>query len=172
MDVRNGKGAVAQVSLPRLYLLRVGYLIIGVGLALVKWPLFFRQDTPWTFLEGVVNCMLTALSILAFLGVRYPLQMLPVLLFESAWKVIWLTAVALPKWIANEMDPVTLQGVYECALIVIILAVIPWRYVLAHYVKQRSERWRPDPSPAEPMVSSQPVGPGSTSVIATGEKNL
>ena len=70
------------------------------------------------------------------------------------------------------MDPVTLQGVYECALIVIILAVIPWRYVLAHYVKQRSERWRPDPSPAEPMVSSQPVGPGSTSVIAPGEKNL
>ena len=158
MDVRNGKGAVAQVSLPRLYLLRVGYLIIGVGLALVKWPLFFRQDTPWTFLEGVVNCMLTALSILAFLGVRYPLQMLPILLFESAWKVIWLTTVALPKWIADQMDPATLQGVYECALIVIILAVIPWRYVFARYVTQRGDRWRPDPSRNQSMVGFDRVG--------------
>lgn len=157
MDVRNETGDVLQVSLPRLYLLRAGYLLIGIGLVLVKWPLFLRQDT-WTPMEGFVNCMLAALSILAFLGVRYPLQMLPLLLFEPAWKVILLTAVALPKWIGDRMDAATVQGVFECGLIVIILAVIPWRYVVARYVTQRGDRWRPEPSPVQPEVDRDHVG--------------
>jgi len=33
---------VTELSLPRLYALRVGYLVLGGGLALVKWPLFFQ----------------------------------------------------------------------------------------------------------------------------------
>jgi hypothetical protein len=92
----NGKvrDAVAQLSLRRLYALRVGYLVLGGGLALVKWPLFFHRDTPWTLTEGVVNCLLAAMSLLAFLGLRYPVRMLPVLLFECTWKVIWLSVVA------------------------------------------------------------------------------
>lgn len=102
--------------------------------------------------------MLVALSILAFLGVRYPLQMLPILLFESAWKVIWLAAVALPMWRAEQLDAATRQAIYECALVVIILAVIPWRYVFARYVTQRGDRWRPDPTPAQPAVDRDHVG--------------
>ena len=34
-----------------------------------------------------------------FLGIRYALQMLPVLLFEIAWKLIWMTVVVLPLWL-------------------------------------------------------------------------
>src|SRR6478736_10386602 len=71
----------AGVSLTRLHLLRAGYLLIGVGIALVKWPLLVNHAQPWPLFEGVVTCMLVALSLFAFLGVRYPLQMLPILLF-------------------------------------------------------------------------------------------
>jgi hypothetical protein len=140
----NGKGTatVAQVPLFRLYLLRAGYLFLGGGLAAWKWPLFIHHGTPWTPMEGVVNCMLAALSILALLGLRYPLQMLPVLLFESAWKLIWLTAVALPLWSGHRMDPVTRQLAGECLLVVVILAVIPWRLVVRQYVLKRGDRWR------------------------------
>jgi len=140
----NGKDAVtvAQVPLFRLYLLRAGYLFLGGGLAAWKWPLFIHHGTAWTPMEGVVNCMLAALSIVALLGLRYPLQMLPVLLFESAWKVIWLTVVALPLWTAHRMDPVTGQLAGECLLVVVILAVIPWRHVVRQYVLNRGDRWR------------------------------
>ncbi len=136
--------AAATVSLPRLYALRGGYLLVGLGLAVVKWPLFFQHDTPWPLMEGVVTCMLTALSLLALWGVRYPLRMLPVLLFESAWKLIWLTVVALPMWTGDEMDAATLEVVFSCLLVVVVLAVVPWRYVIAQYVTERGDRWRPD----------------------------
>lgn len=142
--------AVAQVSLSRLYALRVGYLVLAVGTAVTKWPLIIRPDWPLTTAQGVVDCMLVALAALAFLGLRYPLQMLPLLLFESAWKLIWLTIVALPLWTADRMDAATLELTYSILWVVIILVVIPWRYVFAQYVTKRGERWRPDRSrPAE-----------------------
>ena len=69
-DDRNRTAAAASVSLPRLYLLRVGYLVVAVGLALTKWPLLTNHDRPWPLFEGVETCMLVALSLLAFLGLR------------------------------------------------------------------------------------------------------
>jgi hypothetical protein len=136
------QNAATPVSLRRLYALRAGYLFVGVGLALTKWPLFFQGDRPWPLMTGVVTCMLTAMSLLALLGVRYPLAMLPVLLFESAWKLIWFAAVALPLWRSGQIDAATQEVVITCSLVVVVLAVIPWRYVVAEYVTKRGDRWR------------------------------
>jgi hypothetical protein len=137
----------AEVSLPRLYFLRLGYLVVAVGLALTKWPLIINHDRPWPLFEGVETCMLVALSLLAFLGLRYPLQMLPILLFELGWKFIWVAVVVLPLRISNQMDPATLQVFYSCLVVLIVLAVIPWRYVVAHYVMKPGDRWRSDRTP-------------------------
>jgi len=146
-DDRNGTAAATSVSLPRLYLLRLGYLVVAVGLALTKWPLLINHDRPWPLFEGVETCMLVALSLLAFLGLRYPVQMLPILLFELGWKFIWVAVVVLPLWISNQMDPATLQVFYSCLVVLIVLAVIPWRYVVAHYVMKPGDRWRSDRTP-------------------------
>jgi hypothetical protein len=146
-DDRNVTAAATSVSLPRLYLLRLGYLVVAVGLALTKWPLLINHDRPWPLFEGVETCMLVALSLLAFLGLRYPLQMLPILLFELGWKFIWVAVVVLPLWISNQMDPATLQVFYSCLVVLIVLAVIPWRYVVAHYVMKSGDRWRSDRTP-------------------------
>ena len=58
-------------------------------------------------MEGVETTTLAAVSILALLGLRYPLQTLPVLLFEVAWKAVRATAVAWPLWAADRLDPAT-----------------------------------------------------------------
>jgi hypothetical protein len=152
-DDRKGTAAAASVSLPRLYLLRFGYLVMAVGLVMTKWPLLIIHEVPWPLMEGVETCMLVALSLLAFLGLRYPLQMLPILLFELGWKFIWVAVVVLPLWITNQMDPATLNVFYSCLVVLIVLAVTPWRYVVAQYVTKPGDRWRSDGAHA---VSDEP----------------
>ena len=130
-----------QISLWRLNLLRVGYLVMGVGLAVVKWPLLFDHE-PWELKEGTVVCMLVAMSVLALLGLRYPLRMLPILLFEVAWKLTWLGVVALPLWFDDKLEGATRVQAGDVLWVVIPIAVIPWRHVLAQYVMAPAEPWR------------------------------
>ncbi len=144
-----------QLPLWRLHVLRLGYLLMGVGLAVVKWPLLFQREQPWELMEGVVTCMLVALSVLALVGLRYPLQMLPVLLFESAWKLLWLAVVALPLLVTGQLDPATRAMASDLLWVAPILLVIPWPYVVTHYVSQRGDRWRPG-SAAPPGRTRRP----------------
>jgi hypothetical protein len=141
-DHQADTATAAQVSLPRLYLLRLGYLVMAVGLAVTKWPLLIDDDKPWPLMEGVVTCMLVALSVLSFVGLRHPVKMLPVLLFELAWKVIWVAVVALPLWAGDQLDPATAEVFTSCLVVLIVLAIIPWRYVFTQYVQARGDRWR------------------------------
>lgn len=131
-----------ELPLWRLHLLRLGYLILGGGLVVYKWPLLFHHDQPWPMMTSVVTCMLVAMSVLALLGLRYPVQMLPILLFEVIWKLIWLAAVALPLWLNHQMDPDTWASTTEILWVVVILAVVPWRYVYSNYLVKRGDRWR------------------------------
>ena len=132
-----------DVPLWRLYALRATYLLIAVGLGIDIWPAIISHANPWGLWQGVVLCVLGAVSALALLGIRYPLQMLPLLFFELIWKSIWLIVVALPLWSAHQlMDARTSETVLACLMGVIFPIVIPWRYVIANYVKQRGDRWR------------------------------
>jgi hypothetical protein len=134
--------AVAELPLYRLHAMRVGYAVMGFGLAVVKSPLLVTHPDPWPLFEGVVACILTAMSLLAFLGLRYPVRLLPILLFECAWKLIWLSVVAAPKLAAGDMDAATQEVMVSCLTVVIIFAVVPWRHVWQQYVVARGDRWR------------------------------
>jgi hypothetical protein len=69
--------------------------------------------------------------------------MLPVLLFELFWKSIWLVAIALRLWFTHQLDADTLKTLsIFLRTVVICLIVIPWRYVLANYVRKPGDRWR------------------------------
>jgi hypothetical protein len=97
---------------------------------------------PWELKEGTVECMLVAMSVLALLGLRYPVRMLPILLFEVAWKLTWLGVIALPLWLGNTLDGATLEQIGKVLWVVIIIAAIPWPYVLAKYVLAPGDPWR------------------------------
>jgi len=133
---------MTDISLFRLYALRAAYLLLAVGLASTIWPLLLSHSPQWPLMNSVVCALLAGVSVLAAVGIRYPLQMLPVLLFELLWKSIWLTTVALPLWSANAIDARTAETVRDCVMAVVLIPVIPWRYVLANYVKKAGDRWR------------------------------
>ncbi len=132
---------MTEVSVFRLYLMRAMFLLMAVGLGFTIWPQILNHPTPWPLWHGVGGSLLAAVQVLAVLGLRYPLQMLPVLLFELVWKAIWLIGVALPLWSAGLMDADNWETVQECLMGVILLFIIPWPYVLANYVLKRGDRW-------------------------------
>ncbi len=131
-----------EVSTFRLYLLRAMYLLLVVGLAFTIWPQILHHPTLWSLWHGVGCSLLGAISILAIVGIRYPLKMLPLLFFELTWKIIWLTSVALPLWSADQMDAENLETAQNCLMAVIVPLVIPWKYVWVHYIKMRGDRWK------------------------------
>jgi hypothetical protein len=131
-----------ELSPRRLNIMRLGYAFMGVGLAIVKWPILVQNAASLPVFEGVVACLLTGMSLLAFLGLRYPVGMLPILLFEVTWKVIWIAAVALPHLVADDIDAATSAVLFNCSLVVIVIAVIPWPYVWRNYVRAPGDAWR------------------------------
>ena len=135
--------APSSTSLPtwRLNVMRVGYLVMGGGLVIFKWPELLDHAS-WELKEGTVVTMLVAMSVLALLGLRYPQRMLPILLFEVGWKLTWLGTVALPLWIDGNLTGATLEQAKTVLWVAIVIAVIPWRHVVRQYVLARGERWR------------------------------
>ena len=130
-----------ELSLARLHAMRAGYLLMAVGLAVVKWPLLPDAHALPLF-EGLTLCLLTAMSFLALVGLRHPVKLLPLLLFEATWKLLWLALVALPTAVTGNLDAATTEVVVNCSLVVVILAVIPWRFVWRTYVRATGDRWR------------------------------
>jgi hypothetical protein len=131
-----------QLSTRRLNIMRLGYALMGAGLAIVKWPILVHDAAALPLFEGVVACLLTAMSLLAFLGLRYPARMLPILLFEVAWKLIWIAAVAVPHLVADYINAATREVLVNCSLVVVVVAVIPWRHVWKRYVRAPGDAWR------------------------------
>jgi hypothetical protein len=131
-----------EVSLWRLYLMRGAYLLVALAMGSQIWPLVFHHR-PWAdVMHSVAVAMLAAVTALCLIGVRYPLQMLPLLMVELFWKSVWLAAIAAPIWLSGgTMDANTRETAQACLWGVIFLVAIPWSYVFTHYVKKPGDRW-------------------------------
>ena len=132
---------MSEVSPIRLSVMRAMYLFMAVGLGLTIWPLIISHDPDLPRMTGVVFALLGTIGLLALLGLRYPLQMLPLLLFELVWKAIWLLAFALPRWLDGTLDAGMRSSIFDTSFGALLIFVIPWRYVYAHYVRKPGEPW-------------------------------
>jgi hypothetical protein len=134
---------MSEVSTWRLYLLRGMYLLIAVGLTLTVWPSIVAPPNSVANASTVIRSLLGALALLSVLGLRYPLKMLPLLLFELLWKVIWVVAFALRMWLAGGLDDYASETLFACMMgVVLVPIVMPWGYVFRHYFKAPGDPWR------------------------------
>jgi len=129
------------VALWRLYALRIIYLAIFIGLSRFVWEGLLVRSADWPLMTGIAQSMLAALALLCLVGLRYPLQMLPLIFFETVWKLIWLLLIALPA-IQNGRWPEVSTTVYECIGVVVVFVILPWGYVWRRYVSNPGDRWR------------------------------
>src|SRR5215210_1834620 len=153
---------MSEVSTFRLYLLRAMYVFMVVGLAIFKLAPAILHPENLSPQDGVIVSLLGGFALLAVLGIRYPLKMLPLLFFEFVWKAIWVLAFGLPLLLSGGLDPSVSFGGTEtlinCLLgIVLVPIVTPWGYVLNQYLKAPGARWgKKQEASAGPLPSDEP----------------
>lgn len=132
-----------QVSPLRLNVLRATYLLIALGMGSQIWPLILRNDGDVEHMRGVVWSMLGGLTLLAaILGLRHPLKMLPLLLFELGWKAVWVLSFGVPLWWAGRLDGEAAETLQACLFgVVLVPLVVPWGYVWRQYLAAPGEAW-------------------------------
>jgi hypothetical protein len=151
---------MSDVSTFRLYLLRAMYVFTVVGLAIVKLPALLH---PATLSPGdsVILSVLGATALLAVVGIRYPIKMLPLLFFEFVWKSIWILLFGLPQLLSGGLDPNVSFGGTETLIaclvgVVLVPLAVPWGYVLNHYLKAPGDRWGKRVAVRPPVPSDEP----------------
>ena len=137
---------MSEVSTFRLYLLRAMYVFMAVGLAIFKLAPAILHPGSLSPQDSVIVSVLGAFALLAVVGIRYPIKMLPLLFFEFVWKSIWVLAFGLPLLLSGGLDPNVSFGGTEtlinCLLGVVLVPIVtPWGYVFKHYLKAPGDRW-------------------------------
>lgn len=130
----------SEVPLWRLYALRAVFLVFAISGFFVH-PQWLLDPSPTN--RGMILGFTGGLWVMSFFGLRYPLQMLPILLLEFVFKTLWLLRFGLPQWMAGRVDAQLSEDLWLIGGPPILLGLlIPWGYVWRHYIKQPSERWR------------------------------
>ena len=103
---------------------------------------FTKEDAE--HFRGVTWCLLSTVAVLALLGLRYPLKMLPLLFFELIWKATWIIAIGLPLRSSGQLEGEFSETWFANVLgLVIVPLVIPWGYVVRTYIREAGDRWTP-----------------------------
>jgi hypothetical protein len=118
------------------------YVFMFVGLAIARWPGILNPPPGISHAGTVVGSVLAAISLLALLGIRYPVKMLPLLLFEFLWKVIWVAGWGVPEFLSGELSPDAEQTLISCLVgVILVPLVLPWGSVVTLFVQAPADPW-------------------------------
>jgi hypothetical protein len=128
-----------SVSMWRVNAIRILFLLMALVMGSAVWQQLLFDAADWDLMRGLAKSMLAALALMSLLGVRYPLQMLPLMLYEMAWKTVWIVFVAGRAWMSGKWTA-DIEGLFfECIPIAIAFVIVPWRYIWARYAAQPME---------------------------------
>jgi len=127
-----------ELSVFRISLLRTAFFLNCAFLG-INFITGYRNHTGvWESGSTVAYSLWGTLAVLSVFGLRQPTRMVPALLVQFTYKLIWIALFYLPGIApaASNLAPVMLGG------IVADLLVIPWPYVFRSLVFAPSERWK------------------------------
>ena len=124
-----------------IYLLRLLYILMFFVLGKETWTQILTHQGPWEPYEAVVWCVWTGCATLAGLGILRPLKMLPIVLLEIFYKVLWLGIVAYPLWVKGVLWGSPAEAITAPFLWVILpIVAMPWVYAFVNYVYKPGSR--------------------------------
>jgi hypothetical protein len=128
------------ISPARLNLVRGAFLLAAIAGCALVLPGMIRPDP---VARGMQESMIAGLWVSAFIGLLYPLRMLPILLFAFVGAALWLVDYGLPRGLSGAVPPQFQSDLPAIGVaFILFVIVIPWGYVWRRYIGQRSERWR------------------------------
>jgi hypothetical protein len=118
-----------------IYLLRLLYVLMFFVLGQVVWMHILTHTGAWQPADAVKWCVWAAFATLAALGIVRPLKMLPIVLLEIFYKLLWLGLVAYPLWsrgmlAGSEAEDTTAKFLW----VILPIVAVPWEYVFVTYV--------------------------------------
>jgi hypothetical protein len=121
-----------------IYLLRLVFILMFFVLGRDTWTHILTHQGRWKPDDAIAWCVWTAFATLAGLGIFRPLKMLPILLLEIFYKVLWLIVVAYPLWSAGTLAGSSAEGTTWAFLWVLLpIIAVPWAYVFGNYFYKR-----------------------------------
>jgi hypothetical protein len=117
-----------------IYLLRLLYGLMFFWLGKITWEHILTHQGPWDPINAVAWCVWTAFATLAGIGIVRPVKMLPIVLLEIFYKVLWLILVAYPLWSKGTLAGSPAEEITSQFLWVLLpIVAVPWGYVLKNY---------------------------------------
>lgn len=120
----------------RITLLRFYYVLMIFVLCIDVWTAIFTHTGTWKPMSAVAYSLWATFVVLSFIGSINPLKMIPIIVLNITYKIIWLAIVAYPLWNLNLIEGSNAEGLTRSNFIgfIIDLIVIPWGYVFENYI--------------------------------------
>ena len=124
-----------------IYLMRLIFVLMFFLLGKDTWTEILTHQGPWDPVPAVAWSVWTAFATLAGIGIIRPLKMLPILLLEIFYKVLWLIIVAYPLWSKGTLAGSKAEGIASVFMWVILpIVAVPWGYAFANYIYQPKKK--------------------------------
>ena len=124
-----------------IYLLRLLYVLMFFVLGQQTWAHIISHQGAWEPTEAIAWCVWAAFATLAGLGIVRPLKMLPIILLEIFYKVLWLFLVAYPLWLKGTLAGSPAEGTTSAFLWVLLpIVAMPWGYAVTTYLYDPRQR--------------------------------
>ena len=118
-----------------IYLLRLLYGLMFFVLGKETWGHVLHHQGAWDAMDAVAWCVWTGFATLAGIGILRPLKMLPIVLLEIFYKLLWLVLVAYPLWSRGTLAGSPAEEITSEFLWVLLpIVAVPWGYVFLQYV--------------------------------------
>ena len=121
-----------------IYLMRLLYLLMVVFVGQDAWGYIIQHQGDWNPDDAMIWSVWAAFATLAVLGLFRTVQMIPILLLEIFYKVLWLAIVAYPLWQSGELQGSPAEGMtYAFVWVLLPIVSVPWGFVFRHYILGR-----------------------------------
>lgn len=119
----------------KIYILRLMFFLMAVFLGKDSWTYIITFKGSWNPMDAMAWCTWASFSLLAILGLIHPLRMLPIVMLEIIYKILWLIIVAYPLWSTNKLSGSEAEGMTNAFLWVLLpIVAMPWKYFIRKYI--------------------------------------